>query len=776
MEILQPSSPRSSLINYGQRPVRGNVTGTQLPSLASWTSQIPRTNAPALHPDSAPSSVRRLNSVAENGPTASQAGSSSDHLSTQHYALHPRDGGERSLPSISSILPALRNSHLQSARGSHIGGAPMLHHSPPLSLAANSQLRHPSDTLHSQVDALESRQRTNGGRHEAESLSLTSHFQDYNDIRAGRSMMRPPSRTQHLGSTSELRAAFANEAQQVARSDHAAQEFAGSFRARLPAESSPSNRFSPPTQEPAAVVPRVRSTDGGREGSMQSLAEPSEGEPSNSVGTRDSGQNHGMRSVGLPAFPHYHRTSSYSSLPGPASTPIVHSDTRRSTSDSTPNYDQIQESSTHSQLGLGGPQHLLDPSYPGHGDALQPLSAAYILPSSTVPSSTASVPSSTAAGSPRIPGLLKRPATDPEADLNNGSIAYNELLSRRRTTGSRMKRVKKRYDERHQKCLGCGATETPEWRRGPIGPRTLCNACGLLFAKMKRKKGAAGEPLDGQMKAAFGMAGADMQPSASETGQSKESDMSSDEAEGVDDGLASHQHSPNGTSRMTELSSGPHLSTWSPSASFVGPDSTGLGPQATMFQNQLDSSGSGSGSGSYGSFVFGRGGPHPPPLPVSSERLTSEGTYRSLSAFRGTRDDSFYGGSVAPVGPFPPGPSRFGFGSQTLFHSSGHHHQQQQRRQQQQQQQQQHRPSFPPGPQPFFVGPGGSSTTPWSPGPLYNAATLMEDNERRRNESVARSWTTQGDISRHSHISDVRSSSSDAHRQSERPKESRLSK
>jgi hypothetical protein len=33
------------------------------------------------------------------------------------------------------------------------------------------------------------------------------------------------------------------------------------------------------------------------------------------------------------------------------------------------------------------------------------------------------------------------------------------------------------------KCLGCGATETPEWRRGPMGPRTLCNACvSLLLA------------------------------------------------------------------------------------------------------------------------------------------------------------------------------------------------------------------------------------------------------------------------------------------------------
>lgn len=32
-------------------------------------------------------------------------------------------------------------------------------------------------------------------------------------------------------------------------------------------------------------------------------------------------------------------------------------------------------------------------------------------------------------------------------------------------------------DKKTPKCLGCGAIETPEWRRGPMGPRTLCNAC-----------------------------------------------------------------------------------------------------------------------------------------------------------------------------------------------------------------------------------------------------------------------------------------------------------
>ncbi|CAG8731262.1 284_t:CDS:2, partial [Gigaspora rosea] len=29
------------------------------------------------------------------------------------------------------------------------------------------------------------------------------------------------------------------------------------------------------------------------------------------------------------------------------------------------------------------------------------------------------------------------------------------------------------------RCHSCNISETPEWRRGPDGARTLCNACGL---------------------------------------------------------------------------------------------------------------------------------------------------------------------------------------------------------------------------------------------------------------------------------------------------------
>lgn len=32
-------------------------------------------------------------------------------------------------------------------------------------------------------------------------------------------------------------------------------------------------------------------------------------------------------------------------------------------------------------------------------------------------------------------------------------------------------------------CVHCGATETPLWRAGPAGPKTLCNACGVRWRK-----------------------------------------------------------------------------------------------------------------------------------------------------------------------------------------------------------------------------------------------------------------------------------------------------
>ena len=32
-------------------------------------------------------------------------------------------------------------------------------------------------------------------------------------------------------------------------------------------------------------------------------------------------------------------------------------------------------------------------------------------------------------------------------------------------------------------CRNCATHQTPQWRCGPEGPRTLCNACGVRYKK-----------------------------------------------------------------------------------------------------------------------------------------------------------------------------------------------------------------------------------------------------------------------------------------------------
>ncbi|PIL24287.1 transcription factor [Ganoderma sinense ZZ0214-1] len=48
------------------------------------------------------------------------------------------------------------------------------------------------------------------------------------------------------------------------------------------------------------------------------------------------------------------------------------------------------------------------------------------------------------------------------------------------------KKLKRAAAEQHV-CVTCGRTDSPEWRKGPNGPKTLCNACGLRWAKKARK-------------------------------------------------------------------------------------------------------------------------------------------------------------------------------------------------------------------------------------------------------------------------------------------------
>jgi len=54
---------------------------------------------------------------------------------------------------------------------------------------------------------------------------------------------------------------------------------------------------------------------------------------------------------------------------------------------------------------------------------------------------------------------------------------------------SRRKKMRKSHTTEQYVCVTCGRTDSPEWRKGPQGPKTLCNACGLRWAKEVRSKG-----------------------------------------------------------------------------------------------------------------------------------------------------------------------------------------------------------------------------------------------------------------------------------------------
>ncbi|GJN31935.1 hypothetical protein PR202_gb20396 [Eleusine coracana subsp. coracana] len=43
-------------------------------------------------------------------------------------------------------------------------------------------------------------------------------------------------------------------------------------------------------------------------------------------------------------------------------------------------------------------------------------------------------------------------------------------------------------EEGRRSCVECRATTTPMWRSGSTGPRSLCNACGIRYRKIRRQE------------------------------------------------------------------------------------------------------------------------------------------------------------------------------------------------------------------------------------------------------------------------------------------------
>jgi hypothetical protein len=91
-----------------------------------------------------------------------------------------------------------------------------------------------------------------------------------------------------------------------------------------------------------------------------------------------------------------------------------------------------------------------------------------------------------------IPSTVAAPATNPiptAPQIPGPSPQYKRPYDDQMDTARRQKKRVRQSSGEATRCRQCGNTETPEWRRGPEGARTLCNACGLYHAKLVKKKG-----------------------------------------------------------------------------------------------------------------------------------------------------------------------------------------------------------------------------------------------------------------------------------------------
>ncbi|KAF2483400.1 hypothetical protein BDY17DRAFT_249574 [Neohortaea acidophila] len=79
---------------------------------------------------------------------------------------------------------------------------------------------------------------------------------------------------------------------------------------------------------------------------------------------------------------------------------------------------------------------------------------------------------------------------DTSPALIRGDAGIAILVDRDRDGLKKDKKKLKVADE--YVCADCGTLDSPEWRKGPRGPKTLCNACGLRWAKKEKKEKRGG--------------------------------------------------------------------------------------------------------------------------------------------------------------------------------------------------------------------------------------------------------------------------------------------
>ncbi len=69
----------------------------------------------------------------------------------------------------------------------------------------------------------------------------------------------------------------------------------------------------------------------------------------------------------------------------------------------------------------------------------------------------------------------------------NGVAAEEKMQKQTKAGGSTDISDELRNELISRVCSECGKRNSPEWRRGPTGQKTLCNACGLRFSRKEKK-------------------------------------------------------------------------------------------------------------------------------------------------------------------------------------------------------------------------------------------------------------------------------------------------
>jgi len=131
-------------------------------------------------------------------------------------------------------------------------------------------------------------------------------------------------------------------------------------------------------------------------------------------------------------------------------------------------------------------------------------------------------------------------------------------------------------------CANCGRTQSAEWRSGPTGPKTLCNACGLRWSKAKSQANqAAKQRKEDEDKVKVSTASPSAQLVASPSQSRSNSRDSSGSGSGSGSGGASRESS-NSTNPTTVRPSPSPVATYgcyggSPSAQPMAQSTSGYG-------------------------------------------------------------------------------------------------------------------------------------------------------------------------------------------------------